>query len=79
MDQLNKSLKRQGDEDLRQKLNSRLTVPLWPDTGRALNRGKRAIYDGARRGEIPVIGKRNRMVPTAWIRRTLGLEREAVW
>jgi excisionase family DNA binding protein len=31
----------------------RLTLPLWPDVGRALGLGKNRTYESARAGEIP--------------------------
>jgi hypothetical protein len=61
------------DTDLEEKLRTRLTVPLWPDAGMALGRGERATYSDARKGEIPCIGKRNRTVPTSWLRKRLGI------
>jgi hypothetical protein len=65
------------DEDLKEKLTTRLTVRLWPDAGTALGRGERATYAEARRGEIPCIGRRNRTVPTSWLRKRLGIETAA--
>ena len=33
----------------------RLTVPVWPDVGKALGLGRNATYDAVARGEIPVL------------------------
>lgn len=51
-------------------------TPLWPDVGRVLGLGRSATYAAAQRGEIPTlrIGGR-RVVPTALLRRMLGLDR----
>jgi hypothetical protein len=51
------------------------TVPLWPDTGKALNLSRSATYDAAARGDIPVlrIGRVLR-VPTSRLRAMLGLD-----
>ncbi len=67
------------DRDLEKRLKTEFTVPLWPDTGRALKRGRNATYEAAARGEIPCIpvGKRKKEVPTSWIRRVLGIEEAA--
>jgi hypothetical protein len=64
------------DEDLKDRLRTRLTVPLWPDAGTALNLRRNATYDAAARGEIPCIevGRRKKSVPTSWLRRLLGIE-----
>ena len=51
------------------------TVPVWPDTGRALGLSRQATYDGIQRGDIPSIriGRIIR-VPTAGLRKMLGLD-----
>lgn len=57
------------------KPEERPTIPLWPDTGRALGLSRSATYDSASRGEIPVIRFGRRVVvPTAALRRLLGLD-----
>lgn len=50
------------------------TMPVWPDTGRALGLSKASTYDAVSRGEIPSIriGRRI-LVPTAALRNMLGL------
>jgi len=65
------------DEDVRKEISTRLTVAV-PTAGRAFGIGRNASYDAARRGDFPTIriGSAIR-VPTAWIRRKLGLETEA--
>jgi hypothetical protein len=55
------------------------TIPLWPDAGEALGLRRSATYDAANRGEIPgllKIGGR-RVVATAVLRRSLGLDEHA--
>jgi excisionase family DNA binding protein len=52
--------------------NEALTLNLWPETAHALGVGKNAIYQAARRGEIPTlrIGRRI-LVPRAALDRLL--------
>ena len=52
-----------------------LTLPVWPDTGRALGLGRNATYEAIRRGDIPSIkiGKRV-LVPRAALERLLAGE-----
>lgn len=51
------------------------TMPVWPDTGRALNLSKASTYEAVARGEIPSIRiGRRLLVPTAALRRMLGLD-----
>lgn len=56
---------------------SQPTVPLWPDAGHAIGLGRGATYAAAARGDIPTIptGGRKKRVPTAVLRRMLGLDR----
>jgi hypothetical protein len=64
-----------SDEEIKRQILTKLTVPPWPTTGRALNLGRSATYDAIARGEIPTIAiGRKRPVPTAWLRQKLGLE-----
>jgi Helix-turn-helix domain len=55
------------------------TVPLWPDAARALGLGRARAFELARRGELPFaifrLGRSYR-VPTAALRRALGLDSE---
>lgn len=53
----------------------RPTLPLWPDTGKILSLGRSATYEAAKRHEIPTIAFGRRLVvPTAALRRMLGLD-----
>jgi hypothetical protein len=50
-------------------------VPLWPTAGRALGLGRNSTFQGAKNGEIETIAVgRRRPVPTAFLRRKLGLD-----
>lgn len=54
------------------------TVPLWPTAARAFNLGRSAAYNAAERGDIPTIRIGRRLVvPTAALRRMLGLDEVA--
>jgi hypothetical protein len=57
------------------KLRDNLTLPLYPDTAEILHLGRNSAYSAAARGEIETLqfGRLLR-VPTAWLRRKLGLE-----
>lgn len=61
--------------DLREKLNTQLTVPLWPEAGEALGISRQHAYERANTGEICTIriGRAFR-VPTAWLRRILQID-----
>lgn len=66
------------DDEIRNAILTKLTVPLWPVAGRALDLSRNATYDAARRGDIPTIPMgRRKPVATAWLRKTLGLDQEA--
>jgi hypothetical protein len=55
------------------------TVPLWPDAARAFGLGRARAFELARRGELPFVVYRlgrSWRVPTAALRRALGLEPE---
>jgi hypothetical protein len=63
------------DEELRQQIMTKLTVPIWPHTCKALGVGRDVGYQAANRGEIPTVSVgRRKPVPTTWLRRKLGLE-----
>jgi excisionase family DNA binding protein len=53
------------------------TVPLWPDAARAWGVGRAKVFELARQGQLPFpaykLGRSWR-VPTAALRRALGLE-----
>jgi excisionase family DNA binding protein len=56
----------------------RPTLPVWPDAGNFLGLSKASTYDAVTRGEIPVIRiGRRLLVPTAALRRLLGLDESA--
>lgn len=66
------------DRKIRKEIMTRLTVPLWPTAGRALGLGRNSTFEGARTGEIKTIAVgRRRPVPTAWLRKKLGLDSDA--
>jgi hypothetical protein len=68
---------RAEQDKIREALNG-LTVPVWPIAGRALGLGRDATYRAARNGELPTIRIGGALrVPTAPLRRMLGLEAEA--
>ncbi|MEW8623956.1 MAG: helix-turn-helix domain-containing protein [Candidatus Thiodiazotropha endolucinida] len=49
-----------------------LTIPLWPDAGKALGLGKNSSYAAAHKGEIPTIRIGGRLlVPKAALQRLL--------
>lgn len=67
------------DEDVKKAVMTKLTVSVWPEAGRALGLGRNATYDGVKRGDIPSLKIGGRIVvPTATLRRMLGIEKEAV-
>ena len=55
------------------------TMPLWPDVGRAFGLGRARTFELAREGKLPFpvykLGRSFR-VPTAALRRALGLDPE---
>jgi excisionase family DNA binding protein len=56
----------------------RLTIPVWPDAGKALGLGRNATYDAVARGEIPVIRFGRRIVvPKRALERMVNGEAEA--
>ena len=56
-------------------LNENAVLPLWPEVGTLLKLKRGATYYAAARGQIKTIGiGRAKLVPTAWLRRKLGLE-----
>jgi predicted DNA-binding transcriptional regulator AlpA len=62
----------EGDQLMSQ--NERRTINLWPDAARQLGLSKNAIYEAARKGEVPGcfrIGKRY-LVARAILGRALG-------
>jgi hypothetical protein len=62
------------DQEIKRLLMTKLTVPIWPTAARALGIGRQSAFEGARTGEIETIAVgRRRPVPTAFLRRKLGL------
>ena len=63
------------ENEIRQEILTKLTVPLWPTAVRALGLGRNSTFEGARKGEIETIPVgRRRPVPTSWLRKKLGIE-----
>ena len=62
------------DEDIRAELDTEVLVPLWPNAGRIMRKGRNSTYRGAQKGDIPtvMIGGARR-VPVAWLREICGL------
>jgi hypothetical protein len=62
-------------DEVRELLDSRPLLPLWPDTGTILGLCRNATYDAAARGEIRTIKLgRLKRVPTSWLKAKLGLD-----
>jgi hypothetical protein len=56
-------------------IRTKPTVRVWPTAGRALDLGRNAAYDAARRKEIPTLKIGGRLVvPSALLLRMLGIE-----
>jgi hypothetical protein len=71
-------MKRTNMDEIKRALTENLVVPLWPTTGKALGLKRGATYSGAAKGEIPTINVgRLKRVPTAWLRRKVGLDEPA--
>jgi hypothetical protein len=61
--------------EIEKKLRENVVLPLWPDAGEALKLQRNATYAAAARGEIETIQfGRLKRVPTAWLRKKLGLD-----
>jgi hypothetical protein len=64
------------DSKIRRDIETKVSVPLWPTTGKALGLGRSSTYEAGRSGAIPTIdipGIRKKPVPTSWLRKKLGL------
>lgn len=60
---------------IEKKLRDNLTLFLYPDTAEILGLGRNSAYSAAERGEIETLRfGRLKRVPTAWLRRKLGLD-----
>ncbi|APG10176.1 hypothetical protein BKD09_17755 [Bradyrhizobium japonicum] len=63
------------DREIQKAIRERLTVPLWPHAGRALNLKRGATYAAAAAGKIPTLNvSRKKDVPCSWLRNKLGLK-----
>ena len=55
-------------------LDEQVLIDLWPDAGQILRLSRTTTYAAAERGEIETTNVgRLKQVPTAWLRRKLGL------
>lgn len=60
--------------EIRKLLDENAVLRLWPETGKLLKLKRGATYAAAERGEIETVDfGRLKRVPTAWLRRRLGL------
>jgi hypothetical protein len=67
---------KRSEEELRLALFTELTLPKY-EGGRLLGLGRCATDIEAEQGHIPIIGTgKIKRIPTAWLRRKLGLEIE---
>lgn len=64
-----------SDEQIQKDILTRLSVPLWPHTGRSLGLKRGATYTAEKAGKIPTIDGVSRLkaVPTTWLRQKLSL------
>ena len=61
-------------DEVKELLDSRALLPLWPETGSILGLCRNTTYDAAARGDIKTVRfGRLKRVPTAWLRQKLGL------
>jgi hypothetical protein len=63
------------DDEIKQDIMNKLTVPVWPHVGRVLGLSKNPTYEAAKRQDFDCIrvGRALR-APTAPLRRRLGIE-----
>jgi hypothetical protein len=65
-------------KDLMKQLNENAVMNLWPEVGTLLNMKRAATYGAAKRGEIKTVKFGHfKRVPTAWLKRKLGIEDDA--
>ena len=63
------------EDEIRHDILSKLSVPVWPHTGKALGLSRNYTYAAVRRNEIPAIRIGKRLtVPTEYLRTALRLE-----
>jgi hypothetical protein len=66
---------RMTSDEIKEALEKKLTVEIWPTAGSAIGVSRNSAYEAVRRGDIPVIQiGRTKRVTTAWLRERLGLE-----
>ena len=62
-------------DEVKELLDSRALLPLWPETGSILGLCRNTTYEAAARGDIKTVRfGRLKRVPTAWLRQKLGLD-----
>ena len=63
------------EDQIKQDIMTKFTVPLWPHAGWAYGLSRNPTYEAAGRGDIPCITiGRTKRAPTAALRIHLGLE-----
>jgi hypothetical protein len=73
VDQLD-SVEESRMDAIRKLLDENAVLPLWPETGTLLKLKRGATYAAEQRGEIETITiGRLKRVPTAWLKRRLGI------
>ena len=64
-------------KDLMKELNETAVMNLWPEVGTLLNMKRSATYGAVQRGEIKTVKFGHfKRVPTAWLKRKLGMTDE---
>jgi hypothetical protein len=67
-----------SDKQLRQMLDEKLVVSLWPVAGTALGLKRGATYAAAQTGAIETLDiSRKKQVATSWLREKLGIAKSA--
>lgn len=62
-------------KNLMKQLNEEAVMRLWPEVGTLLKMQRAATYGAASRGEIKTVKFGHfKRVPTAWLKRKLGIE-----
>jgi hypothetical protein len=66
------------DEEIKNDIQTKLSVPLWPHTGWALGLKRGATYAAEADGKIPTVGvSRKKNVSCEWIRNKLNIKQSA--
>jgi hypothetical protein len=64
-----------SDRELREAIEEKLSVPLWPHAGQALGLKRGATYAAAATGNIVTVDvSRKKNVSTAWLKTKLNLK-----